>query len=139
MASTADGAVKIVPKVRDFFRTTAYRSSMAFQLGKWFRPQSRVNKTGAGAPANPYRAAVIVPGLRGGCEQVQAVAGKVFLMNEAPVLPLAGCDATKCTCRFVRREDRREGPRRAADDGFVSTFVFDDERRKKRTRRRKDD
>jgi hypothetical protein len=33
--------------------------------------------------------------------------GKRFLSAAAPMLPLKGCTATKCQCRYVHHSDRR--------------------------------
>lgn len=112
---------------------------MAFNLGKWLRPRSRTADATKKKPVSRWQAVTIVPAIQGGCEQAHALAGKPFLVNEAPELPLPGCDAARCNCRFSRREDRREGPRRAADDGLTTTFVFDNDRRKRKSGRRKDD
>lgn len=37
---------------------------------------------------------------------------KRYLSGEAPLLPLPGCTATYCQCRYVHYEDRREHNRR---------------------------
>lgn len=49
------------------------------------------------------------------CAAARTVAGRRFLLGEAPALPLAGCTAQTCTCRFFTYGDRRSflGNRRA--------------------------
>ncbi len=49
------------------------------------------------------------------CAAAQSLAGRRFLLRETPALPLAGCDAQTCTCRYFTYGDRRSflGNRRA--------------------------
>ena len=42
-----------------------------------------------------------------GCSVVQELRGKRFLEREAPSLPLPGCGAAHCNCRYVHYDDRR--------------------------------
>jgi len=63
---------------------------------------------------NPYHAVSIQIGY-GACQEARDCAGKRFLSAEAPTLPLGGCDAASCRCRYVHHDDRREGPRRESD------------------------
>lgn len=60
---------------------------------------------------------IIGPGTM--CEAAQACKGKRFLSPEAPRLPLKGCDAGECHCRYRHFADRRAGPRRAEERGAV--------------------
>jgi hypothetical protein len=46
------------------------------------------------------------------CEAVEKLEGKRFLSKEAPRLPLPGCGAEHCRCRYVHFKDRREDDRR---------------------------
>jgi len=48
------------------------------------------------------------------CAAVEELAGKRFLAEQAPRLPLANCDSLHCQCRYVRHEDRREREDRRA-------------------------
>ena len=61
-----------------------------------------------------YRAASILAS-RCACDAVRIVEGRRYLAAEAPRLPLQDCSAERCTCRYVRYEDRRssQGDRRA--------------------------
>jgi hypothetical protein len=51
------------------------------------------------------------------CGAAQACKGKRFLSPEAPRLPVKGCDAEECNCRYRHFADRRGGPRRAEERG----------------------
>ena len=46
------------------------------------------------------------------CAAAQVCKGKRFLSAQAPRLPLPGCDAAQCGCKYRHHEDRRDGPRR---------------------------
>jgi len=46
------------------------------------------------------------------CEAVKKLEGKRFLSKEAPHLPLPGCGAAHCHCRYVHFKDGREDDRR---------------------------
>lgn len=46
------------------------------------------------------------------CSAVTALAGHRFLSGQSPPLPVPGCTARRCSCRFVHFEDRRSGSRR---------------------------
>ena len=52
------------------------------------------------------------------CEAVRAVAGKRFLSDEVPTLPLNGCDALDCRCTYRLFDDRRTEIRRGSDVTF---------------------
>ena len=49
------------------------------------------------------------------CEKARALQEKRLLRASVPSLPLAGCDAERCECRYRHHEDRRDdlGDRRA--------------------------
>ncbi len=53
--------------------------------------------------ADSYHALSVV----GTCQAARDIAGKRFLVREAPKLPLAGCDASSCQCKFAHHDDRR--------------------------------
>jgi hypothetical protein len=74
-------------------------------------------ETSAVAPrkaVNPHHAVVVVPG-RHACAAAYALRGRRFLSREAPVLPLTGCGAGECSCRYEHHDDRRSNARRARD------------------------
>lgn len=43
------------------------------------------------------------------CAAVSKISGQRFLASQAPDLPLPGCDADQCDCRFIHHDDRRSG------------------------------
>lgn len=89
---------------------------------------------GKDARREPWHAVRLVPGPRS-CATVEALRSQRFLSAEAPRLPLPGC-ALRATCACVYRHyaDRRAGPRRAVERGFVPART-DDERRQRADRR----
>jgi hypothetical protein len=72
------------------------------------------------------------------CKAVGAYKSKRLLMNEAPMLPLAGCNSSKeCECKFVRYEDRRRGDRRTVIKAAASQIISEHENKRIRRDRRK--
>ena len=49
------------------------------------------------------------------CELVRRYTGKRYLSAEAPAVPLQGCDAAECMCRYIHHADRRKQQRRTSD------------------------
>ena len=89
---------------------------------------------------SPYQA-VSVRSRLCSCAAVFETDGKRFLTKEAPLLPLAGCDAARCECRYQRHEDRRvEGDRRGFAGLRTDLYAAagNPERRGNRGRRRED-
>lgn len=67
------------------------------------------------------------------CEAVQRLKDNRFLPAEAPVLPLQGCTAQSCQCRYVHYDDRREDDRRNPYGRYSSAppaFIEQDRRNK---------
>ncbi|KAA3654917.1 MAG: hypothetical protein DWQ11_02590 [Proteobacteria bacterium] len=60
---------------------------------------------------HPYHCVTINPG-EPACRTAQTLKGIRFLSAEAPLLPLASCDASRCRCTFTHYKDRRRGDRR---------------------------
>jgi hypothetical protein len=93
-------------------------------------------RSSAGEPSrravatDPYHSVTISAPRGRACRAAQECAGKRFLATEAPALPLAGCDAAGCTCRYVHHDDRRAEGRRASD-GITGIYRnwYDEERR----------
>ena len=78
------------------------------------RKINKINRKTSENPANnQFRCVIIVPGLIA-CKLAQSMRDKAVLMNEAPVLPLSGCDMGKCACKYTRHLDRRMNNRRDA-------------------------
>jgi hypothetical protein len=63
---------------------------------------------------SPWRAVSIVPGERA-CAIVLGKTESRWLCAEAPRLPLTGCDAARCDCRYKHFPDRRVSERRRID------------------------
>lgn len=63
------------------------------------------------------------------CEAVSAIAGQRFLGEQAPMLPLEGCDRPdRCRCRYRHFADRRTDARREADYGLPMRLHPDEKR-----------
>ena len=77
-----------------------YRLDLLPSLGGRFNVPSS-------AGLNPYSAVSIR--CAGPCEAALSVKGQRFLGSEAPALPLQGCSAETCQCRYVHHVDRRTG------------------------------
>jgi hypothetical protein len=73
-------------------------------------PQQRPSDGSAGS--KDYRAVTIQAKL-GACKAAIALQDQVFLAREAPSLPLAGCNASTCSCRYNHLYDRRQDDRRS--------------------------
>lgn len=74
------------------------------------------------------------------CEVVKSMSGRRFLPGQAPNLPLAGCSAARCNCKYVHFDDRRSGERREDRGAQVRKLQSLDwaERRYGRGRRKTD-
>lgn len=55
----------------------------------------------------PY-AAVKVKSRLDACANAIQMRDQILLASEVPSLPLAGCDASTCACRYVHYDDRRD-------------------------------
>ena len=42
------------------------------------------------------------------CSTAKGLARERYLIDDAPELPLTGCDSTSCNCTFVSHRDRRD-------------------------------
>ncbi|MFT4614586.1 MAG: hypothetical protein ACI9NT_001733 [Bacteroidia bacterium] len=89
----------------------------AFLLSRLFF-SSRADSSQSGDPdrrahysmSNPFHAVTIVPG-QACCREIEQLQRESFLSDEAPSLPLSGCAAGSCECRYVHHTDRRDGSR----------------------------
>jgi hypothetical protein len=63
---------------------------------------------------SPWRAVGVLPGAHC-CAVVQAMSERRWLYADAPRLPLPGCDAARCDCRYKHYPDRRVNDRRRID------------------------
>lgn len=84
--------------------------------------------------SNPYHAVSIACGTSA-CNEARQVQGVRFLSAEAPRLPLRGCDAARCACRYQHHADRREADRRN-DDPWVTKQIWNGAERRKTAGRR---
>ena len=98
-------------------------------------------------PANPkreadttYHAVSLKIDAQHACDAAREMTGRRFLSNAAPRLPLAGCNALECRCRFTHHKDRRTGKDRRSPfvtSGYSGTSgSFKTERRERRDRRK---
>ena len=72
------------------------------------RPTGRGKKTSD----SRYRAvSIVLP--PNACDAAKALAGKRFLLAQAPMFPVNGCGAASCSCGYRDHGDRRKGSRRA--------------------------
>ena len=68
----------------------------------------------ASTTVSPWRALCIVPAEHS-CGLAKSLTQRPWLYAEAPRLPLPGCDAQRCDCRYKHLPDRRTGDRRRID------------------------
>ena len=97
-------------------------------------------KQPAGDRRRPSRwyAVSVVPGEEC-CKLVKMHLGTRWLSSEAPRLPVPGCDAMYCDCRYRHFDDRRTNVQRKQDrDGWIRNFKGEDRRSKGRGRRESD-
>ena len=73
------------------------------------------------------------------CHPIQEISGRRFLPEEAPPLPLVGCDQQKCQCAYSHHGDRRDQENRRSGGGtfggFTPTVPGGNRRAKARERR----
>lgn len=78
----------------------------------------------------------------GHCSSARALTGRRFLSHQAPVLPLPGCSAATCKCKYVHYDDRRgvQEDRRMAHSQKSGQYLLQGnaERRRRRGRREED-
>jgi len=73
-----------------------------------------------------------------GCEAAQALLGQQYTFDEAPQLPLQGCDSAMCSCQYKGLKDHRSEHRRKSGERRVEVR-FDNknpDRRSRKDRRR---
>ncbi|HEX2789004.1 MAG TPA: hypothetical protein VHN17_01105 [Steroidobacteraceae bacterium] len=119
------------------FRSLLGETSRDHQAGK---PASKPASTGRHKPPQPsvdYRAVSLAPNIM--CDAVSKdVAGKRYLLREAPRLPLAGCATpASCSCKFRKHADRRNGDRRLLGMAETNRWYAGGERRNRGGRRTK--
>ena len=100
------------------------------------RPTSR--RISPGKPDTKYHA-VSLKFPPDACDAAKAMEGERYLSADAPSIPLPGCDAATCKCRYVHHKDRRgrDDRRNPWGPGFggSSTGSYEKEQRKSGERR----
>ena len=77
-----------------------------------------------------YRGVEIIADGDNCCAAARKIAGKRFLSDSVPKLPLSGCHLGECTCTYQLFEDRRTDVRRASDLSFdLAAELHDDNKR----------
>jgi hypothetical protein len=118
----------------------------AASRGASARPKSGTTRAHAvnAVPRNPHRATSVFFD-DAACATVRALSDRRFLDTErnTPSLPLAGCDAAQCNCRYVRHEDRRRSDEDRRNPNALKSELYDrsgeTNRRARRRGRRKTD
>ena len=73
------------------------------------------------------------------CRASSRLAGKQFVFDEAPVLPVEGCESAACNCVLVGLPERRQRTdRRTGEDRRRSLRMESNDRRGERPRRKSD-
>ena len=83
-----------------------------------------------------YHCVEVRKGIRA-CKAVQDLGNVRFLSDQAPSLPVPGCTAETCTCRFIHHDDRRDDDRRHPYGQLASIPPTIAGERRSRTGRRK--
>ena len=73
----------------------------------------------------------------GACSAAKLLSGQKFLADDAPKLPLPGCDVSECRCRFTHYDDRRSTAERRSP--FSGTSYGGTEQSRLQERRRRKD
>lgn len=115
------------------------------------RPSVQVKTTAKSAAKAPtglnrkqsrkFHGVSVKPGLHA-CKAAQSLVGQRFLPDEAPAMPLAGCDQTRCQCAYSHHGDRRDREDRRSGWGTFGGFtpsIPGGNRRAKSPDRRSDD
>lgn len=102
---------------------------MPFRLASWLhrkRIHAEVSLSGRPVSAhrvvNPYHA-VLITHDAASCKQVRQYEGQRILASAAPRLPVPGCDAPACRCRYIHCEDRRSGEDRRERDAAPHAYA----------------
>ena len=89
---------------------------LALLLAILWLMRKRAESAGSGSRTNLRRKgsktefhSVSISLSKNACAAAEDLSGQRFLATTAPMLPLPGCDADECACRFEHHEDRRSG------------------------------
>ncbi len=72
------------------------------------------------------------------CKEVRKYQSTPLLVNNAPTLPLHGCDAIKCNCTFMHHDDRRMEVARRDKQDTKGELIYANRRMVKEKRMTKD-
>jgi hypothetical protein len=107
------------------------------------QPTSSIQRRGEEAKSirSPYKSVSIVC-TSDACEAAKALAEKRLISSVAPLVPLSGCTASTCACKYAHYDDRRRdrGDRRAPAASTTDPFKHStgNNRRSEHRRRRSD-
>jgi hypothetical protein len=131
------GVVVIALFLLRFLRLSPKIASVPTAPGKAPRMAGTIS-TAAPSTRQPFRAVSVRCG-PGACEQALALGNQRFITGRLRKLPLAGCTAVNCHCKFQHHPDRRDsqGDQRApaALRSQLYTASGKPERRSRRGRR----
>ena len=105
-------------------------------------PQTTSSTQGRGKKTksirSPYKSVSIVCA-SGACEAAKALGEKRLLSSTAPLVPLSGCTASTCACKYAHYDDRRSdsGDRRAPAALTTEPFKHSTENNQRSGRRRR--
>jgi hypothetical protein len=105
--------------------------------GYWWRSRPSPARPLPASAGERYASVEIRP-RSGACAAAHALAGQLFLAQQAPALPLDGCTKTRCDCTFAKRSDRRTDDRRWGHEGLGAAMFVNAERRSTADRREAD-
>jgi hypothetical protein len=92
-----------------------------------YEKEGKKSRAWSGQKSSGWRAVAVVAN-EACCYQSRALAGKRFLVSEAPRLPMQGCGQADCHCIYKHFDDRRLQPRRADERGGFPRRVESDQR-----------
>ncbi len=85
--------------------------------------------------AGDFRAVSIAPSIMC-CAAAMRATGRLYLLREAPHLPLESCTMpTNCSCKFRKNADRRDTDRRLFGSAETNRWFAGHDNRKRRCRR----
>jgi hypothetical protein len=94
-----------------------------------FKGRTKTGRGPVSAARRLFHSVSIQPREDCACPAIEALAGERFLSDEAPLLPVEGCDRPgDCRCTFVHYDDRRTNARRESDVGLPNRTVEQDQR-----------
>lgn len=93
-----------------------------------FKRKSRQRRTPVRTLSHLFHGIAVEP-CEGACEGARELAGKRFLSEEAPRLPLQGCSrGSHCQCVYRHFTDRRTEKRRESDVGLPLRQIPEEKR-----------